>query len=37
MLEAGAEGGYIIGPAHSIEGDVPLENMLAMLAEIRNQ
>lgn len=37
MLDAGAEGGYIIGPAHSIEGDVPLENMLAMLAEIRSQ
>ena len=31
LLERGAEGGYIFAPAHDVEGDVPLENMLAMI------
>ena len=31
MAEIGRGGGYIIAPAHAIPGDVPLENMLALL------
>jgi len=31
LLELGREGGYIFAPAHDVEGDVPLENMLAMI------
>jgi uroporphyrinogen decarboxylase len=33
----GEEGGYTFAPAHSVEGDVPLENMLAFLDIIQNQ
>ena len=31
LLEAGRDGGYIFAPAHAVEGDVPLENMLAFI------
>jgi uroporphyrinogen decarboxylase len=31
LLELGQEGGYIFAPAHDVEGDVPLENMLAFI------
>ena len=37
LLEAGRQGGYIFAPAHSVEGDVPLENMLAFIEIVRNQ
>jgi len=37
MLDAGRSGGLIVGPAHSIPGDVPLENMLAMLEVLSSQ
>ena len=28
LLAAGRDGGYILSPAHAVEGDVPLENVL---------
>jgi uroporphyrinogen decarboxylase len=37
LLEAGCEGGYIFAPAHAVEGDVPLENMLAFIELVQNQ
>ena len=37
LLDLGREGGYIFGPAHAVEGDVPLENMLAFINEIQSQ
>jgi uroporphyrinogen decarboxylase len=37
LLEAGEEGGYIFAPAHDVEGDVPLENMLAFIETVKAQ
>ena len=37
LLELGRNGGYILAPAHSVEGDVPLENMLAFIEEAKAQ
>ena len=37
LISLGAEGGYILSPAHSVEGDVPLENMLAFIEEALSQ
>jgi uroporphyrinogen decarboxylase len=37
LLAAGAGGGYIFAPAHAVEGDVPLANMLAFIDEARAQ
>jgi uroporphyrinogen decarboxylase len=37
LLDMGARGGYIFAPAHDVEGDVPLENMLAFLELVQNQ
>ena len=37
LLEAGAGGGYIFAPAHAVEGDVPLENMLAFIETLHAQ
>ena len=31
------DGGYIFAPAHAVEGDVPLENMLAFIETAREQ
>lgn len=33
MIQLGSEGGYILSPAHAVEGDVPLENLLALIEE----
>jgi uroporphyrinogen decarboxylase len=37
LLEAGAAGNYLFAPAHDVEGDVPLDNMLAFIETARDQ
>ena len=37
LINLGREGGYILAPAHAVEGDVPLENMLAFMEVAKNQ
>jgi len=37
LLQMGQEGGYIFAPAHDVEGDVPLENILAFIELIQSQ
>jgi uroporphyrinogen decarboxylase len=37
LLDLGREGGYILAPAHDVEGDVPLENMLAVVETVQRQ
>jgi uroporphyrinogen decarboxylase len=37
LLELGRDGGYIFAPAHDVEGDVPLENMLAAIEAVQQQ
>lgn len=37
LLQAGEKGGYILSPAHAVEGDVPLDNVLAVIETAKNQ
>jgi uroporphyrinogen decarboxylase len=37
LLELGADGGYIFSPAHAVEGDVPVENMVAFVERAKAQ
>jgi uroporphyrinogen decarboxylase len=37
LLELGKEGGLILSPSHSVEGDTPMENMLAFIEVAQNQ
>jgi uroporphyrinogen decarboxylase len=37
LLEAGSGGGYLFSPAHDVDGDVPLENMLAFIEAAQAQ
>ena len=37
LLALGAGGGYIFSPAHAVEGDVPMENMVAFIERAKAQ
>lgn len=37
LLELGKNGGYIFAPAHAVEGDVPIENMVACIEMAKTQ
>ena len=37
LLDLGKEGGYIFAPAHAVEGDVPLDNMVAFIEVAQSQ
>jgi uroporphyrinogen decarboxylase len=37
LINIGRAGSYILSPAHAVTGDVPLENMLAMIETVQNQ
>ncbi|MFW6158293.1 MAG: uroporphyrinogen decarboxylase family protein [Planctomycetota bacterium] len=37
LIGLGRDGGYIFSPAHAVEGDVPLENMLAFIETVQAQ
>lgn len=37
LLEMGRGGSYILSPSHSVQGDVPLENMLAFVELAQSQ
>ena len=37
LLDLGRDGGYIFAPAHDVEGDVPLDNMLAAIDAAHGQ
>jgi len=37
LTEAGRDGGYIFSPSHAVPGDVPPENLIAMMEVLRAQ
>lgn len=37
LMALGRDGGYILSPAHDVEGDVPLGNMRVFIEEVLNQ
>jgi uroporphyrinogen decarboxylase len=37
LVDAGRRGGYILSPAHAVPGDVPPENLVAMMEVLRSQ
>jgi uroporphyrinogen decarboxylase len=37
LIDLGRDGGYIFSPAHAVEGDVPVENLVAFIDTIQGQ
>lgn len=37
LLKLGNQGGYIFSPSHAVEGDTPVENILAFIETAKNQ
>lgn len=37
LLNEGREGGYIFSPSHAVEGDVPVENLIAFIETAKEQ
>jgi uroporphyrinogen decarboxylase len=37
LIQLGSNGGYVLAPAHAVEGDVPLENLLALIQTAQSQ
>jgi uroporphyrinogen decarboxylase len=37
LIKLGKEGSYILSPAHAVEGDVPIENIVAFMEEAQRQ
>ena len=37
LIELGRDGSYILSPAHAVQGDVPLENMLEFIHAVQGQ
>jgi len=37
LIDMGRAGSYILSPSHAVTGDVPLENLLAMIEDVQNQ
>lgn len=37
LIKMGKEGGYIFAPSHSVTGDVPVENLVAMIEVLKAQ
>jgi uroporphyrinogen decarboxylase len=37
LIGMGMGGGYIFAPAHAVEGDVPVENLVAMIETVKGQ